>query len=83
MLISIIPGFGGFAYLITKPLRRGILIRLMIDRIGRKIPGRLYSRTRLDRLIAPRRRPATEADKAIAGSAAVEGDSQSHDIQRQ
>ena len=53
MLLSIIPGFGGFAYLTAKPLRRGILIRLMLDRMGRKIPFDLYRRTRVHLLIAP------------------------------
>ena len=53
ILLSIIPGFGGFAYLTAGPLRRKILIQLMMDRIGRKIPFRLYSRSRIDRLVAP------------------------------
>ena len=53
ILLSIIPGIGGFAYLTTGPLRRMIFIRLMLDRIGRKVPFKLYSRSRLDRLIAP------------------------------
>ena len=53
IVLSIIPGFGGFAYLTAGPLRRMTLIRLMIDRIGRKIPFRLYSRSRIDRLVAP------------------------------
>ncbi len=53
MLLSIIPGFGGFAYLTAKPLRRGILIRLMLDRMGRKIPFDLYRRSRVHLLIAP------------------------------
>ncbi len=53
ILLSIIPGFGGFAYLTAKPLRRKVIIRLMMDRIGRKIPFRLYSRSRIDRLVAP------------------------------
>ncbi len=53
ILLSIIPGLGGFAYLTSRPLRRMILVRLMIDRLGRKIPFRLYSRLRIDRLVAP------------------------------
>jgi hypothetical protein len=65
ILLSIIPGLGGFAYLTTGPLRRMILIRLMIDRIGRKIPFHLYSRLYIDRLVAP-------ASHRIAGNASID-----------
>jgi hypothetical protein len=42
MLLSIIPGFGGMAYLVSGPLRKPVLLRLMLDRIARKV--RLGSR---------------------------------------
>ena len=37
MLLSIIPGFGGMAYLVSGPLRKPILLRLMLDRVARKL----------------------------------------------
>lgn len=57
VLLSIIPGFGAFAYLASKPLRRMVLIRLMLDTTGRKVPFKLYSRLGMQRLVAPRRVP--------------------------
>ena len=58
--LSVIPGFGGFAYLASRPLRRVVLIRLMLDQMGRKVPFKLYSRLGLQRLIAPRKRPGAD-----------------------
>ena len=55
VVIAVIPGFGAFAYLASKPLRRVVLIRLMLDQTGRKVPFKLYSRMGFERLIAPRR----------------------------
>ncbi len=55
VVLSIIPGFGAFAYLASKPLRRMVLIRLMIDSTGRKVPFKLYSRLGMQKLVAPRR----------------------------
>lgn len=57
VVLSVIPGVGAFAYLASKPLRRMVLIRLMLDTTGRKVPFKLYSRTGVQRLIAPRRIP--------------------------
>ncbi|MCH8102249.1 MAG: phosphatase PAP2 family protein [Chloroflexi bacterium] len=42
MLLSIVPGFGGLAYLVSGPLRKPILLRLILDRVARKL--RLGSR---------------------------------------
>ena len=36
MLLSIVPGFGGMAYVAAGPLRKPILLRLMLDRVARK-----------------------------------------------
>ena len=53
MLIALIPAFGGAAYLASKPLRRKILVRLILDQTGQKLPFKVYSRMRLARLLAP------------------------------
>lgn len=58
VVLSVIPGFGGFAYLASRPLRRAVLIRLMLDQTGRKVPFKLYSRLGFQRLIAPRKKPS-------------------------
>ena len=56
VLTSIIPGFGAFAYLASRPLRRVVLIRLILDQSGRKVPFKLYSRLGIQRLVAPKKR---------------------------
>ena len=53
MLIALIPLFGGVAYLASKPLRRKILVRLILDQTGQKLPFKLYARMRLGRWLAP------------------------------
>ncbi len=55
LLLSVIPGFGAFAYMASKPLRRLILIRLMFDSVGRKVPFKLNSRLGVERLVAQRK----------------------------
>ena len=60
VVISVIPGFGGLAYLASKPLRRAVLIRLLIDQTGRKVPFKLYSRLGFQRLIAPRKKTGAD-----------------------
>ena len=54
MLLSIVPGFGGAAYLASKPLRSKSMARLLFDLVGRKVPFNLYVQMRLDRWVAPR-----------------------------
>jgi len=74
MLIALIPILGGAAYLASKPLRRKILVRLILDQTGQKLPFKLYTRMRLARLLAP---PVISVDrKAGAGLAwsSAEGD---------
>ncbi len=52
ILIAGIPGFGTFAYLAAKPVRRNrLLIRVAGDRLGLKVPGRLYERTGMRRIV--------------------------------
>ncbi len=72
MLISLIPLFGGIAYLASKPLRRKILVRLILDQTGQKLPLKLYARMRLGRWLAPPVNLSvghrTDADGAIAAS---------------
>ncbi len=53
ILIALIPAIGGAAYLASKPLRRKILVRLILDQTGQKLPFKVYTRMRLDRLVAP------------------------------
>jgi|GEM_PF-549380 len=52
MAMSIVPGFGAVAYLAARPLRRKLLIRLMVDQIALKLPFRLYARLHLARRLA-------------------------------
>ena len=53
MVLALIPGFGAVAYMGARPLRRKLLIRLMLDQIAFKLPFGLYRRIRLGRLLAP------------------------------
>ena len=53
MLIALIPALGGVAYLASKPLRRKILVRLILDQTGQKLPFNVYTRMRLARLLPP------------------------------
>jgi undecaprenyl-diphosphatase len=53
MALSLIPGFGAVAYLAARPLRRKILVRLMLDQTSMKLPFRLYARLHLGRWLAP------------------------------
>ena len=59
MLLSLIPGLGSVAYLASRPMRRKILVRLMLDQIAWKLPFRLYRRMHLARLLPP---PAKHAN---------------------
>jgi undecaprenyl-diphosphatase len=58
MALSLVPGFGAIAYLAARPLRRKILVRLMLDQIALKMPFRLYARLHMDRWLAPRAKVA-------------------------
>ncbi len=53
MALSLIPGFGAVACLAARPLRRKILVRLMLDQTSLKLPFRLYTRLHLGRWLAP------------------------------
>ena len=53
MVLALIPGFGAVAYLASRPLRRRLLIRLMLDQSAVKLPFRLYERLHLARRLAP------------------------------
>ena len=53
VLLSVIPGFGAFAYLVSRPLRRLVFIRLMLDLAGRKVPFGLYRKLGIQRFVAP------------------------------
>lgn len=51
-LFAALPGVGGFAYLLTKPLRRHrALVVIAFDRMLRKIPFRVYQRLHLSALM--------------------------------
>lgn len=58
MVLALIPGLGGVAYLASRPLRNKLFIRLMLDQIAWNLPFMLYSRLHLGRLLAP---PAAKA----------------------
>ena len=58
MAIALIPGFGAGAYMAARPLRKRLLVRLMLDQLACKLPFRLYHRMRLGRMLAP---PSQEA----------------------
>ena len=72
MLIALVPAFGAVAYLASKPLRRKILVRLILDQTCHKLPFKLYTRMRLGRWLAPPVNLSvghrTDADGAIAAS---------------
>ena len=53
MVLSLLPAFGAVAYLMAPPLRQKVLIRLMLDQIGRKLPFRVYERMRFSHWLAP------------------------------
>ena len=53
MVVSLVPVLGAFAYLAAPPLRQKVLIRLMFDQIGRKLPFRVYERMRLSQWLVP------------------------------
>ena len=53
MVLALVPALGGFAYLTARPLRRKLLIRLMLDQAASKLPLKLYARMRLERVLAP------------------------------
>jgi hypothetical protein len=53
MALSAVPGIGTFAYLAAKPVRRNrLLLRASFDVLLRKVPGRLYERSGLQRWVA-------------------------------
>ena len=53
MVFSLIPAFGAAAYFLAPPLRRKILVRLVLDQMGPKIPFRVYERMRFSQWLAP------------------------------
>lgn len=54
LVVSAIPGFGAFAYLLAGPVRSNrLLVRAVADYLLLKVPGARYSRSRLRRLVAP------------------------------
>ena len=53
MMLSVLPGVGAVAYLAARPLRRKLLIRLMLDQVAWKLPFKLYARMHLGRWLAP------------------------------
>ena len=52
MVLALIPGLGGVAYLASRPLRNKLLVRLMLDQAAWKLPFRLHDRIHLGRLLA-------------------------------
>ena len=61
MMLALVPGLGSVAYLASRPLRRKLLVRLMLDQIAWKLPFRLYGRMHLASILPP---PAIKARAA-------------------
>lgn len=55
MLIALVPAVGGVSYLASRPLRKKLLIRLVLDQIAIKLPFKIYTRLNLGRRLAPAR----------------------------
>ncbi len=53
MALALLPAFGAIAYLATRPLRKRLLIRLVVDEMALRLPFKLYGRMRLNRWLAP------------------------------
>ena len=53
MVLALLPAFGGVAYLASRPLRKRVMVRLMLDQIAVSLPFKLYARMRLGRWLAP------------------------------
>ena len=62
MLLTLIPVVGSVAYLAARPLRRKLLVRLMLDEVGWKLPFSLYQRMHIDRWVAPAPRKVERND---------------------
>ncbi|MCH8205553.1 MAG: phosphatase PAP2 family protein [Chloroflexi bacterium] len=57
MFLALLPALGGVAYLASRPLRKRVMVRLMLDQIAVSLPFKLYGRMRLGRWLAPAPRP--------------------------
>ena len=55
MVLALVPLLGGIAYMAARPLRRKLLFRLMLDQVAVKLPFKMYTRLRVNRLLAPSR----------------------------
>ena len=53
MVLALVPAFGAVAYLAARPLRKKILVRLILDQVAGKLPFRVYERMRLSQWLAP------------------------------
>ncbi len=71
LLVAGLPAVGTFSYLLSKPVRtQGKVARLALDAVGEKVPGRLYRRLGLRRLLAgasPQRRAEPAAGRQHPG----------------
>ena len=52
MGIALVPAIGAVSYLASPPLRKRSVARLLLDQAASKMPFRLYTRTRLNRVLA-------------------------------
>ena len=76
MVVGAIPGAGAFAYGVSAPLRRNlVLVQLLSDELGSKLPFKLHKRLGLQKLVTLGRR--SKVDKAGEGRSVSqpEGDS--------
>jgi len=61
MIISLIPGVGAVAYVASGTMIKNGLARVLLDQGMHKLPFGLYSKLRLERILAPR--PAQPVEK--------------------
>ena len=53
MGIALVPAIGAVSYRASPPLRKRSIARLLLDQAASKMPFKLYTRTRLNRVLAP------------------------------
>lgn len=69
MLLALVPGFGAGAYLLSKPLRSNpALAAIILDRLLRKLPARLYERLHFIEFTTWLSRPDREVTRAKPAS---------------
>ena len=68
IVLALVPGFGGAAYLASSPLRSKLLARLLLDQLAWKLLFKLYRRTHIGRWLSP---PVSPVEPQSASAAPV------------